>query len=89
MLRVLLRHPIARLSLDQLTPDQISLYRDHRLGTVKGDTVRRELAIVRHCLEVAQTEWGFPLLNSPVRQTKLPKLGNPRRRRRGRINWDG
>ena len=42
MLRVVLRHPIARVSLQLLTTTEIAQYRDHRLTLVKGDTVRRE-----------------------------------------------
>jgi integrase len=43
--------------------------------------VRRELAIVGHCLEVARKEWGFVLPSNPVQQVKLPRAGNPRERR--------
>jgi len=43
--------------------------------------VRRELAIVRHCLEVARTEWGFALKSNPVHQVKLPRPSKPRERR--------
>jgi len=81
MLRVVLRHPLSRLSLDRLTPAEIAKYRDDRLTVVSGDTTRRELAIVRHCLEVARTEWGFVLPSNPVQQIKLPRLSNPRERR--------
>src|SRR5262249_28413784 len=81
MLRVVLRHPMARLSLHQLTPAEVARYRDARLAVVSGDTVRRELAILRHCLEVARNEWGFVLPSNPVRQIKLPRPSNPRERR--------
>src|SRR5262249_11670300 len=81
MLRVILRHDIARLSLHRLTAAEIAKYRDHRLSLVKADTVRRELAIVRHCLEVARNEWGFKLPANPVQQVKLPRASNPRERR--------
>ena len=81
MLRVILRHPIARLSLQLLTATEIAKYRDHRLSLVKGDTVRRELAIVRHCIEVARNEWGFVLPSNPVQQVKMPRAGNARERR--------
>ena len=77
MLRVVLRHP----SLHSLAATEIAKYRDYRLTLVKGDTVRRELAIVRHCLEVARDEWGFMLPTNPVRQVKLPRVSNPRERR--------
>jgi integrase len=81
MLRVILRHPVARLSLRRLTTTEIAKYRDHRLSLVKGDTVRRELAIVRHCIEVARRESGFVLPSNPVQQVKMPRAGNPRERR--------
>jgi integrase len=81
MLRVVLRHPMARLSLHRLNAAEVARYRDDRLAVVSGDTVRRELAIVRHCLEVARSEWGFSLPVNPVRQVKLPRPGNPRERR--------
>jgi integrase len=81
LLRVILRHAIAQLSLHRLTATEIAKYRDHRLSLVKADTVRRELAIVRHCLVVARNEWGFALPTNPVQQVKLPRAGNPRERR--------
>jgi len=81
MLRVVLRHPMARLSLHRLIPAEVAKYRDDRLAVVTGDTVRRELAIVRHCLEVARNEWGFVLSSNPVHQVTLPRPSNPRERR--------
>ena len=81
MLRVILRHAITRSPLHRLTAVDVAKYRDHRLSVVKADTVRRELAIVGHCLEVARNEWGFALPSNPVRQVKLPRAGNPRERR--------
>jgi integrase len=80
-LRVILAHPIVDLSLDRLTAREIARYRDDRLAVVKTDTVRRELALVQHCLELARKEWGIgPSLN-PVRQIKLPPPGGSRARR--------
>jgi len=81
MLRVIHRHAIARVSLHRLTAAERAKYRDYRLSLVKADTVRRELAIVRHCLEVARNEWGFVLPSNPVQQVRLPRAGNPRDRR--------
>jgi hypothetical protein len=80
-LRVLLRHPMVELSLDRLAASDLARYRDDRLKVVSGDTVRRELALVQHCLELANKEWGIPLLVNPVRQIKLPAPGNSRERR--------
>jgi hypothetical protein len=70
MVRVVLRHPLSRLSLHRLTPAEIATYRDERLTVVTGATVRRELAIVRHCLQVARNEWGKRLAFYPRAQTK-------------------
>ncbi len=81
MLRVILRHPVARVPLHLLTTTEIAKYRDHRLALVKSDSVRRELAVVRHCIEVARNEWGFGLPLNPVQQVKMPRAGNPRERR--------
>jgi integrase len=78
---VLLRHPIAQLSLGTLTATHIAAYRDQRLTTVKADTVRRELAILHHCLSLAGKEWGVPLPSNPVGQIRLPSPGRPRERR--------
>lgn len=74
-LRVVLGHPIGDLSLDRLTAAEIARYRDDQIAVVKGDTVRRELAIVQHCLELARKEWGIALLQNPtrfVRSSYLP-----------------
>jgi integrase len=80
-IRVILNHPIADLSLDRLSPAEIAKYRDGRLRDVAGDTVRRELALVQHCLELARREWGLGLLLNPVRQIKMPTVGRARERR--------
>jgi integrase len=82
-LRVLLRHPIAHLSLDRLTTSEIASFRDERLAVVKADTVRRELAILHHCLRLACDEWGIPMRSNPVAEIKLPSPGWPRDRRVG------
>jgi integrase len=79
--RLILNHAIADLSLDRLTAMELAKFRDERLQQVAGDTVRREMALIQHCLELARKEWGVgPLLN-PVRQIKLPPPGRSRTRR--------
>jgi hypothetical protein len=47
----------------------------------KVDTVRRELAIVQHCLKLGTAEWGIALPSNPVSQIKLPAPGRARERR--------
>jgi integrase len=80
-LRVLLRHPLARLSLDRLSASDIASYRDERLRAVKGDTVRRELAVLHHGLEIARREWGYDSLTNPMAGLKKPKAPEGRERR--------
>ena len=43
--------------------------------------MRRELAILQHCLEVAKNEWGVALQQNPVSKIKKPAQGNARERR--------
>ena len=80
-LRVLRNHQIARLSLDKLTPAMVTIYRDDRLRSVSPSSVRRELAILQHCLEVAKNEWGVALQQNPVSKIKKPAPGKARERR--------
>src|SRR5690606_35267983 len=59
----------------------IVAYRDQRLTVVKAGTVRRELALLRHCLEVARKEWGILICKNPFVGIKMPELANARERR--------
>ena len=71
-LRVLRRHSIGRLSLDELTPSMVCEYRDNRLREVSPSSVRRELAVLQHCLEVARKEWNVGLSKNPVAEINKP-----------------
>ena len=66
IIHAFLRQPIAKKSLDVLSPADFASYRDQRLLSVKLVSVQRELGIIRHCLEVAGTEWNIPLDDSPL-----------------------
>jgi integrase len=59
----------------------VAAYRDDRLRVVTSGTVRRELAILQHCFEVARREWDMPLSTNPVRQIALPAPNKARQRR--------
>lgn len=76
-------HSLAQISLDKLSPALIAEYRDYQLKLVKAGTVRRELAILQHCFEVASREWGVSLAAKPVRQITIPNAQRPRERRLG------
>lgn len=82
-LRTLKAHQIASLSIDKLTPVEVAAYRDHRLAKVKPPSVKRELAILQHCLQVAASEWGIAdlLEKNPAAAISKPSSGRPRDRR--------
>ncbi|MGA9751153.1 MAG: site-specific integrase [Acidobacteriota bacterium] len=72
---------IAALSLDRVTPSVLSRYRDERLLAVSGSSVRRELAVLQHCLEVARRDWGVPFPKNPMESVRKPQSAKPRTRR--------
>lgn len=78
---VILRHRIADTTLDQLKPAVIASYRDARLKMVQSASVRRELSIVRHCLEVARKTWGVQIRTNPASDVIRPASSPSRTRR--------
>lgn len=80
-IKTMLKHPMARLPVKQLKASVVAAYRDERLDAVTPSSVRRELVILRHCLEVARREWGVTLSDNPVRQIQMPSESNARERR--------
>lgn len=80
-IKTLLSHSFAQVALNKLSPATIARYRDDRLKLVQSGTVRRELAIVQHCFEVAKKEWGLPITTNPVQQITVPEAQKPRERR--------
>ena len=79
--RVIKRHPISSLRLSDLSAAAVARYRDERLRTVKADTVRRELTVLRHCLEVARRDWSLPINPNPATVIYYPPPGRGRERR--------
>ena len=80
-LRVIRAHQLAGLTLAKLTPSAVCRYRDDRLAHVQSGTVRRELAILQYCFEVARREWGTPLASNPVQSITLPAPSKAREQR--------
>lgn len=80
-LKTLLQHEIARIPVRKLTASAVARYRDQRLQVVSSSSVRRELVILRHCLEVARKEWDAPLKENPVHNIQVPSDGMARERR--------
>ncbi|WP_025897483.1 integrase [Sneathiella glossodoripedis] len=77
----ILQHSLCQVSIKSITPSLIAQYRDQRLKTVKGETVRRELVILSHAFNVAIREWGVPILVNPVSSIDKPKPAHGRNRR--------
>jgi integrase len=80
-LKRFLLSPICALSLGSVSPEVLGAYRDARLRLVKPATLRRELAVVRHALEVARREWGYAIGENPVSLIRLPAVRDARERR--------
>lgn len=71
---------LAAVRLSRLTPAHIAEYRDIRLESVKGATVRRELNLIESVLEHARRDWGWVKVN-PIKDVRRPKASKPRDRR--------
>jgi integrase len=80
-IRTFLRSPLANVATHRLSAQMVAAYRDERLNSVSGETVRRELTILRHCIEVGRKEWGAPFAGNPVRQITLPSPSKVRGQR--------
>ncbi|OIS90681.1 site-specific integrase [Brucella cytisi] len=80
-LGVLQRHDLAYRTLVGLSQQDIALFRDERLKTVRPATAVRELAILSHVLDVAMRDWGYPLAQNVVKMIRRPTINNARSRR--------
>ena len=80
-IRTFLRSSLANVAVHRLSAQMVAAYRDERLKSVSGETVRRELTVLRHCIEVGRKEWGAPFVGNPVRQITLPSPSKTRGQR--------
>jgi len=80
-LRIIQRHPVAAIPLCRLKSTHIAQYRDDRLQNVTSGTVRRELAVLRHCIEVARREWSVHFPSNPAAMIRPPSPNKARNRR--------
>ena len=76
----LLRDPISRFSLENLTRPVLRAYRDRRLKLVSPSTMNRELALLSVVLKHAQAELDAPV--DPSMLDGLRQSENPARTRR-------
>lgn len=62
-INALLRDLLCTQRMDVLSSADIASWRDRRLKSVKGSTVNREMAIIRHAIDIARKEWGMRVRN--------------------------
>ncbi|UYR05911.1 hypothetical protein NQS38_13415 [Ralstonia pseudosolanacearum] len=68
----ILRYPLARIHLDNLTRSDIKEWRDQRLQDVAPSTVNRELNIINAALKVAAHEWDVAICQSVLTSVRRP-----------------
>ena len=73
-IRRLLKEPLAAISLCLLSAEKIQQFVDETAANKKPATVRREFAIIRHCLNTARELWGFPIKTEVTANVRLPRL---------------
>ncbi|MCW3797397.1 site-specific integrase [Sphingomonas sp. BN140010] len=86
-LEKLLRDPVSETSLSSLSAAVMASYRDRRAAEVRPGTIRRELSLMNHMLDLARREWGISLFTNPVAEITKPKLNNARSRRLKQGEW--
>jgi integrase len=78
-LKAIMRRPIAKWSMANLSAARIAGYRDERLKEVSSGTVIRELAYLSAIINHARREWGINVLN-PVQMVRKPQSPQARSR---------
>lgn len=66
------RDPIAGLTLDQVTAEQLALWRDRRLAAVSAGSVLREMTLMRSVLEQCRREWLW-ISDNPLTDVRRPR----------------
>jgi integrase len=75
------KQALAKRIISTITATDFAKYRDTRLKEgLAGNSVRLELAFVRHLYTIAIKEWGWPVTN-PVASIRMPKVAPGRQRR--------
>ena len=78
-LKAIMRKPIARWSMANLSAARIAAFRDERLSEVSRGTVIRELAYLSAIINHARREWGINVPN-PVQLVRKPQSPQARTR---------
>jgi len=80
VINAIMRNECATKTLVSLKPADIAALRDKWLKQLAPATVRRRLAIISHCFEIARKEWAIDTVN-PVNLIRKPTVSNGRNRR--------
>lgn len=83
----MLRDPVCETTLRDLSPAVLAGYRDRRQLEVSAGTIRRELSLLHHMLDLARREWGIPIVANPIAEVGKPRLNNARIRRLREGEW--
>ncbi|WP_020146810.1 site-specific integrase [Thioalkalivibrio sp. ALJ15] len=75
------RVKFARKPLSRIRSTDVAAWRDERIKTVGGQTIRNELALLSHVFKIARTEWGMGGLRNPCEDVRRPPPSQPRERR--------
>ncbi|RLP27267.1 site-specific integrase [Mesorhizobium sp. YM1C-6-2] len=81
ILDAFLRHPVCKKRLSDLTTADFASYRDERLRTISGKSLKRQLSPVSNMFEVARTDWKIPLRHNPLSELSVKANDNKRERR--------
>ena len=79
-LKAILRDPLAKVSLSDLSPADIAAWRDRRLRQVTSASVFREMCLLSHVFTITRREWRW-IRENPVSDVRRPKKSKPRDRR--------
>jgi len=77
---LLLRDPIAAVSVRALAAPHVAAWRDRRLAAVSGASVRREWTLLSHACTIAVREWHW-LRANPFAEVRRPPAPPPRQQR--------
>jgi len=72
-LKATLRHRITKLSMANLTPQEMAAYRDDRLRHCQPNTVIRDLSALSSIINHARREWGIAISN-PIEMIRKPQM---------------
>jgi len=73
-----LKKHLGHLRLINLSPHEVSKYRDIRLKTVFPASLKRELVILSRVLTVAERDWGIAIPKNPIPLISLSKVNKGR-----------